>query len=233
MASLTRPVLVVLAALCPLGSIAAKTESFQLDPVHTRVAFQVSHAGFSSPIGTFSGTTGSLEFDEKDWSQAHVEVSIPLASLELGDAKWQEKILDSTFLDAKTFPQARFVSTLVESTGDHSAKVTGDLTMHGVTRPVSLNVTLNALKRHPLTFKRTAGFSANATLSRKDFGITAWKSVVGDEVRLIIEAEAVRGGESDREDPDREDPTRKDSESSEPADETSEPPTEPADADKK
>jgi polyisoprenoid-binding protein YceI len=209
MTLLTRSVLVVLAAICPLAGVAAKTESFQLDPVHTRVAFQVSHAGFSSPIGTFSRTTGALDFDEKDWSSAHLDVSIPLASLELGDAKWQEKILDSTFFDAKKFPQAHFVSTRVESTGEHSAKVTGDLTMHGVTRPVTLNVTLNALKRHPLTFKRTAGFSATATLSRKDFGITAWKSVVGDEVRLIIEAEAVRGG-----------------------DETSEPPTEPADADK-
>jgi polyisoprenoid-binding protein YceI len=180
----------------------AKTESFALDPVHTRLAFQVSHAGFSNPIGSFSRLSGSLEFDQDDWSTAHLSVRIPIDSLNLGDAPWQEKILDRTFFDAKKFPEARFVSTKVESTGTNSARVTGDLTLHGVTRPVTLTVTLNALRRHPLTLKKTAGFSATATLSRKDFGIDAWKSVVGDEVRLIIEAEAVRSHEPDAKDAD-------------------------------
>lgn len=181
------------AALLAAGAAAAKPESYALDPVHTRVAFQVSHAGFSNPVGSFSGTTGTLEFDDRDWSSAHLSVQIPIATLDLGDADWQEKILDRTFFDAEKFPEARFVSTRVEPTGENTAQVTGDLTLHGVTRPVTLAVTLNALKRHPLTLKKTAGFSATATLSRKEFGMTAWKSVVGDEVRLIVEAEALRG----------------------------------------
>jgi polyisoprenoid-binding protein YceI len=173
----------------------AKIENFELDPVHTRVAFQISHAGFSNPIGTFSGTTGTLSFDPDDWSSAQLSVHIPIATLNLGDVDWQEKILDPTFFNAKEFPEASFVSTRVESTGENTAQVTGDLTLHGVTQPVTLTVTLNALKRHPLTFKKTAGFSATATLSRKAFGMTAWSSLVGDDVHLIIEAEAHRSKE--------------------------------------
>lgn len=185
-----RPWLLLSAALLP--AVAAKAERYELDPVHTRVAFQVSHAGFSNAIGSFSGSTGTLDFDERDWTSAHLDVRIPITTLELGDVKWQEKVLDRTFFDAGQFPEARFVSTRVEPTGEHSAQVSGELTLHGVTRPAVLMVTLNALKRHPLTLKKTAGFSATATLSRKEFGIDAWKSVVGDEVRLIIEVEAIR-----------------------------------------
>ena len=186
--------LLLLASLSSPMSAAAKMEDFALDPVHTRVAFQVSHAGLSNPIGTFSGTTGTLSFDEDDWTTAQLTVNIPITTLDLGDVNWQKKILDPTFFNSAKFPDARFVSSKVERSGERTAQVTGELTMHGVTHPVTLAVTLNALKRHPLTFKRTAGFSATATLSRKEFGMDAWSSLIGDEVRLIIEAEAVRGG---------------------------------------
>lgn len=185
--------LLLLASLSSPAPAAAKTEDFELDPVHTRVAFQISHAGFSNPIGTFSGVSGTLDFDADDWTTAQLSVRIPIATLNLGDADWQGKILDPTYFNAAKFPEARFVSSKVEKTGDNTAQVTGDLTLHGVTHPVTLAVTLNALKRHPLTFKKTAGFSATATLSRKEFGMGAWSSFIGDEVRLIIEAEAIRG----------------------------------------
>lgn len=190
-------ILRMLSPLCLLSlawvqPVAAKPETYSLDPVHTRIAFQVSHAGFSNPIGTFSGSTGTLSFDEDDWSSTRLDVRIPIDSLNLGDAEWQKKVLDSTFFNVKKFPEAHFVSTLVEKTGEHSARLTGDLTLHGRTHPVTLEVTLNALKRHPMSFKKTAGFSATATLSRKDFGISAWEKVVGDSVQLIIEAEASR-----------------------------------------
>ena len=180
-------------ALCA-GLVAppARAERFAIDPVHTRIAFQVSHAGFSSPIGTFSGAHGTLDFDRADWSQARVDVRIPIATLDLGDADWRRRILDGTFFDAKRFPEARFVSTRVEPRGADAALVTGELTLHGVTRPVQLQVKFNRLARHPLTFRRTAGFSATATLSRKDFGMDHWPKLVGDEVRLLLEVEATR-----------------------------------------
>jgi polyisoprenoid-binding protein YceI len=192
----------LLASLSAPMPAAAKTENFELDPVHTRVAFQISHAGFSNPIGTFSGSSGTLSFDADDWTTAQLSVRIPIATLDLGDADWQGKMLDPTFFNAAKFPEARFVSSKVEKTGDNTAQVTGDLTLHGVTHPVTLAVTLNALKRHPLTFKKTAGFSATATLSRNAFDMGAWSSFVGDEVRLIIEAEATRSKQESGSEPD-------------------------------
>ena len=183
------PLAIVALAGAPLHAQAAR---YAIDPVHTRIGFQVSHAGFSSPIGTFSGARGWLEFDPADWSGARVDVRVPVATLELGDADWRRRILDDTFFDARKFPEARFVSTQVEPRGPDAALVTGDLTLHGVTRPVQLQVKFNKLARHPLTFRRTAGFSATATLSRKDFGMDKWSKLVGDEVRLVLEVEATR-----------------------------------------
>jgi polyisoprenoid-binding protein YceI len=189
------------AALLCTAAIAAPAQAasraYRIDPVHSRVAFQVSHAGFSQAIGTFSRARGRLDFDPEDWSTARLDVEIPLDTLDIGDADWRRRILDRIFLDAGKHPVARFTSTRVERGAGDTATVHGTLTLHGRSQPVALQVTLNALKRHPLTFKRTAGFSARGTLSRKAFGITAWNSVVGDAVSLIIEAEAVLDGDAE------------------------------------
>ncbi|AOD14344.1 YceI family protein [Xanthomonas fragariae] len=171
---------------------------YALDPVHTRVLFAVEHSGFSKALGTVSGSNGTLVFDPDDWAAARLDVTVPLRRADLGDAKWNDATLARNLLDAERFPDAHFVSTRVEASGQNHAKVTGNLTLRGVSRPVTLEVTLNVLKRHPLPpFRRTAGFSATATLSRAEFGIDAWKSMIGDTVELRIEAEAVREGRAD------------------------------------
>ena len=181
----------------PVTSASAKAEHFRIDPVHTRVAFQVSHAGFSNPVGSFSGSSGELDFDPDDVSGARVDVHIPITTLNLGDSDWQGKILDATFFDAKKFPEAHFVSTHVEKTGDSAYRIDGMLTLHGVSHPVQLQATFNALKRHPLTFRRTIGFSASGTLKRSNFGMTSWSSLVGDDVHLLIEIEAQKASTPD------------------------------------
>lgn len=188
------PALLLGLALAPLGVQAAGPETYHLDPVHTRVLFAIEHAGFSKALGTVSGSTGTLVFDRDDWRSARLDVHVPLQRLDLGDAKWNEAALAANLLDGKRHPDAHFVSTSVEPGETDHAKVCGDLTLRGVTKPVCMDVALNALKRHPLPpFRRTAGFSATATLSRADFGIDAWKNVIGDTVELRIEAEAMRG----------------------------------------
>lgn len=204
-----RPALTALAVLLasPFAH-GAGVEAYRLDPVHTRVAFAVSHAGFSDAIGTVSGSTGTLRFDPDDWRSAQLDVTVPLDRLDLGDAKWNAATLARNLLDGERHPQARFVSDAIEPVDASRAKVCGQLTLRGTTAPLCLDVKLNALKRHPLPpFRRTAGFSATATLSRAAFGITAWKSVIGDEVALRIEAEAVRDGGADREQPPVPEPT--------------------------
>lgn len=210
--------LVLAAAAAVAATPAARTadaDRYALDPVHTRVVFAVSHAGFSDAIGTVSGSTGTLVFDPDDWCCARLDVSVPIARLDLGDAKWNAAALAANLLDGARYPEARFISDTFEpvaATGTAvaaGAKVCGQLTLHGISRPLCMDVVLNALKRHPLPpFRRTAGFSATATLSRSDYGITAWKSVIGDRVELRIEAEAVRRGSADSaaDDPEPDDP---------------------------
>ncbi len=180
--------LLLVAAAAPAS---AGTAHYALDPVHTRVVFAIDHAGYSKSLGSVSGSSGTLEFDPDDWTTAKLEATVPLQRLDLGDADWNRAALD--MLDAKEFPEARFVSTRVEPVDAEHASVFGDLTLHGVTREVKLDVAFNQLKRLGLPpFHRIAGFSATATLSRAEFGIDAWKSMVGDEVQLRFEVEAVR-----------------------------------------
>lgn len=172
---------------------AAERETYALDPVHTRVVFEVSHAGFSQAIGTVSGTTGSLRFDPADWTSACLRAEVPLERLELGDARWNRAALAANLLDAGAHPMAVFTSTRVEPVDDTRARVHGVLQLRGVSREVVLEVQLNRSGRHPLPpFRRTVGFSATTEVSRADFGMDAWKTVIGDRVGIRIEAEATR-----------------------------------------
>ena len=171
----------------------AQPPAWTLDPVHTRVLVTVDHAGFSSALGTLSGAGGILHFTPGDWTDARVEVEIPLQRLDFGDADWNRATLGRGLLHARAHPVARFSSTRVEPVDARHARVFGTLQLRGVEREVVLEVRMNAARRHPLPpFRRTVGFSASAALSRSDFGVDAWSSLIGDRVELRIEAEATR-----------------------------------------
>lgn len=185
--------LVVSAVLSQAAARAAEPEVYALDPVHTRVMVAVEHAGFSKALGTASGSTGSVWFNPEDLAATRWDITVPLTRLDFGDAKWNAAVQAASLLDAKRHPDARFVSTSVTPIDAQHARACGDLTVRGVTAPLCLDVTINAVKRHPLPpFRRTAGFSACGTLSRKAYGLEAWPNVIGDRVELRIEAEAVR-----------------------------------------
>ena len=197
--SLVRRGLAVAAALMllPISTIAAERAqpppAWKLDPVHTRVMFAVSHAGFSNALGTVSGSDGGLLFDPQDWTGARLVVEVPLIRLDLGTADWNEAALAGNLLDGADFPTARFVSTTVTPRDPAHAQVCGELTLHGITRPLCMEVAVNAVERHPMPpFRETAGFSATTTLSRSAYGVDGWPSMIGDEVELRIEAEATR-----------------------------------------
>lgn len=191
------------AATCTIAS-AGEPVRYAIDPVHTRVVFEIDHAGFSKAIGTVTGSEGSLQFDADDWSSAKLDVVVPMQRLDMGDSGWSASVFAPRFLDVKRYPQARFVSTRVEQREDNRGTVCGELTLHGTTRPLCMELKLNRIARYPLPpFRRTAGFSATATLKRSDFGMTSWRSLVGDDVELRIEAELVRhDGEAARAKPD-------------------------------
>lgn len=178
---------------CVAPAARAELVTYALDPVHTRVLVGISHAGFSSALGTASGSVGVLRFDPDDWSTSTLDVRVPLARLDFGDAAWNRAVQAGNLLDVADHPEAHFVSTTVTALDPQRATVCGTLTLHGVTQPQCLAVTFNVRKRHPLPpFRQTVGFSATATLSRAAFGIDAWRSVIGDAVELRIEAEAIR-----------------------------------------
>lgn len=193
---------VLLASACLIGTgvEAAEPVSYALDPVHTRIALAVDHAGFSKAIGTVSGSTGVLIFDPDDWRGAELKAHIPMARIDFGDIRWNKAVLAGNLLDADNHPTAEFVSTRIEPIAPDRASIHGTLTMRGVSNEIVLDARLNAVKRHPLPpFRRTVGFSATTTISRRAFGIDAWPSVIGDTIELRIEVEAIRS-RTDRED---------------------------------
>jgi polyisoprenoid-binding protein YceI len=181
-----------------LGSNALATPGhFVIDPVHTRIAFRVEHLGLSHSIGTFSGANGTLDFDADDWHGAKLDVSIPLDRLDMGNDGWKKKVLSDAFLDSAKQPVAHFVATSVEPVDKTHAKVTGNLSLRGRDSTVVLDVTFNGLKRSLYTeFRKTAGFSATATLHRKDLGMDAYPDAVGEDVMIDIEAEAGQHADS-------------------------------------
>lgn len=174
--------------LLTAAPVAADSNTWRIDPVHTQILFSIDHQGFNRTLGMIKATQGRLDFDADDWSTARLGVTVDANSLLLGDAKWEQTVRSWRFLDTKKWPVARFRSHSVERIADDRGIAHGDLELHGRTRPLSLTFRLNKLANDPYAFKRTAGFSATASLKRSDFGMDKVLSAVGDEVELRIEA---------------------------------------------
>jgi polyisoprenoid-binding protein YceI len=171
------------------GTPAIAAESYTLDPSHTSVLYALNHLSFSTNRGIFRDVTGRLVLDEKTPSASRLEVTIKTASIDSFDASRDKAVRGAQFLDVEHFPEMRFVSTTVERTGETTAKVTGELTLHGVTRPVTLDATLVKEGNHPITGAQRLGFSAKGVVKRSEFGIMGFLPVVGDEVAITIDCE--------------------------------------------
>lgn len=170
----------------------AELRSYRLDPVHSRVVFSIDHIGLSKAIGSFAKPEGTLRFDPTDWTRAELQVDLELASLDLGDTEWNQRMLRRDFFHAKKHPQARFVSTRIEALDDENFLVHGQLMLRGETSEASMAVRFNGERRHPMTWRHTAGFSASMQLSRSELGMKAYPNVIGDAVTVTIEIEAQR-----------------------------------------
>jgi polyisoprenoid-binding protein YceI len=196
---------VVLAASPAIAQTAAKPApeppagQYFMDPAHTSVVFRVNHLGFSHYTARFSRVDGKLQFDPKQPAAMKVEATIDPASLELNapPAGFHEQLMGKDWFEAGKFAQISFRSNNVTLTGAHTAKVTGDLTLHGVTKPVVLDVTYNG-GYPPNSFDpggARIGFSAHGVLRRSDFGIAAGIPAPGstmgvsDQVDVAIETE--------------------------------------------
>ena len=163
-------------------------DTYKLDQGHTSVTFQWTHFGFSHPSGKFMNAVGSVTLDQAAPAKSSVEVSFAIAGVNTGVPALDKEFQEAGWFDAAKYPNATFKSTKVDVTGKDTAKVTGDLTIHGVTKPVTLDVKLNQLGQE--MGKATVGFTATGSINRSDFGLKQYVPAVSDQIDLSIEAEA-------------------------------------------
>ncbi|MGH8159862.1 MAG: YceI family protein [Rhodanobacter sp.] len=170
-------------------SVQAAPVTYKLDPNHTMVLFSWNHFGYSNPTADFGLGKGTLVFDEQHPAQSSVEVTLPLANLDTHVPALDKHLKEADFFNADQYPTVTFKSTKVQPLGGHKFKVTGDLTVHGVTKPVVLDATLNKVGPNPMTKTQAIGFDATTSLKRSDFGIGAYVPNVSDEISIRITTE--------------------------------------------
>jgi polyisoprenoid-binding protein YceI len=176
-------------ALAFSGTAHAEAVAYKLEKPHTQILFNVNHLGFSQSYGRFLDYTGEISWDQTNPANSTVNATIQVASLDMGDKTWNEHMLAPKYFNAAQFPVMTFKSTKIEVTGDKTANITGDLTLRGVTKPVTMAATMRGEGKNPFSGFDTAGFAATTTIKRSDFGMTEAIPMVGDEVNIIIEAE--------------------------------------------
>lgn len=183
--------MILVLALPAAPTFAADTYSFE--PDHTSAIFTYEHFGLSHPSGKIMGAKGTLVLDD-DPTKDVVDASLDMTTLTTALPDFDTMLKGKDYFDVVQFPTATFKSTSVVVTGDatdpKTADVTGDMTIHGVTKSVVLHVTFNKKAFNPALFKTGYGFTATAHLQRGDFGLSKYEPFVGDDIELVIEAEA-------------------------------------------
>jgi polyisoprenoid-binding protein YceI len=171
--------------------------TYRLDPRHASVLFRIRHEGLSWFTARFDTRDATLEFDPTDPSRSRLTASVDATSVNTGLLNPQgERAFDRSIgraIGAEATPQISFASTAIARTGEHSARVTGDLTMNGQTHPATLDVVFGGGRTDPLRGNAVVlGFSAHGEIRRSDWGVTQWSSFTGDVVQIVIEAELIK-----------------------------------------
>jgi polyisoprenoid-binding protein YceI len=186
--------LVAQSALAQSVSTDAKQQpsgTYQVDGRHTQVVFAIPHFGIFNYFGRFDKISGTLDFNANDPTKSTLNITIDAASVDTPSPQLVSELVAAPVFDTAHFPTATFKSTSIVRTGPNTGKVTGNLTLKGVTKPVTLDVTFNGGVKHPLAANAyIIGFHADTTIKRSDFNMTSmvWSSLVGDDVKLEIEA---------------------------------------------
>ncbi|MBF7683237.1 polyisoprenoid-binding protein [Acinetobacter sp. B5B] len=176
-------------AITSVCAVAAPV-SYKIDPSHTATVFSWNHFGFSTPSANFTDIQGTIHVDNQKPSNSSVDVTIPVSSVNTNVADLNKHFQDKEWFDAQTYPNITFKSTKVETKDKKHFKITGDLTVKGVTKPVVLNAVLNKQGTHPMTKAQAIGFNATTTFNRSAFGIASYVPNVGDKITVNITTEA-------------------------------------------
>ncbi|HEY1087536.1 MAG TPA: YceI family protein [Archangium sp.] len=169
--------------------------AYDIDTAHAAANFSVKHLGVSSVNGNLGDVTGTVDLDEKDVTKSKVNATIDVKGINTKQGKRDDHLRSPDFFDVEKFPTITFKSTKVEKGEGNKLKVTGDLTMHGVTKAVVLDGELAPEVANPFSGAKTRGFSATTMLNRKDYGLNWNKALetggvlVGEDVKVAIEAE--------------------------------------------
>ena len=181
-----------LVAACGLAQ--AKPVDYTILTKISRVAFNLEHQGFIQLFGTLRVTQGTLTFDSDDWSKSHVDVSMPVSSLDMGDGPWNGQIRgDDEWAPLFRTTAITFHSTRIRRIDATHGTLTGDLTLAGVTKPVTLKLRVNKIGRNDVLDTPSVGFTATTTIKRSAFGIKAYEDLVGDAISVQIQIEALEG----------------------------------------
>ena len=176
------------AAVAP---IAAASGTYKIDPNHTNVLVSWSHFGLSNPSINFGDADGAIVYNADDAAASSVEVTLPVSGISALATDFKDHLSAADWFDVAQFPSATFKSTSVQAAGTNKLTVAGDLTVKGVTKPVTLEVTVNGAGEHPMMKQPAVGFDATGTIKRSDFGLGAYAPAVSDEVKLRITTEAL------------------------------------------
>lgn len=182
---------VVTCCTAAFENVARGAETYTVDPVHSSISFMISHAGISNIHGRFNAFSGKITIDEADPSKSTFALEIPIESIDTNNVKRDEHLRAPDYFNAKQFPTMSFKSTKVKAV-DGGFDVTGDLTLHGVTKPVSFSLKGgDKVVEFPKGTKRI-GIVTNLAIRRSDYGMTVEPKALGDEVPILIGIEAAK-----------------------------------------
>lgn len=160
--------------------------TYAVEPSHTQIVFAYDHMGFTNNMGVIAQPTGTLTLDKANPAASKVSIEVPIANLTTGIPALNEHLAKPEFFDVAKFPKATFVSTGVKTDGPTGATITGNLTIKGITKPVTLDAEFYGAGANPMNKKENIGFVATGTIKRSDFGMGMAVPVVGDAVELKI-----------------------------------------------
>jgi polyisoprenoid-binding protein YceI len=169
--------------------VEVRSGSYVLDPAHGKITWSVDHMGFSTYVGQFTDVAGTLDLDVRNPAASTLSATIDTDSVGTLNDQLDSHLRTADFLDTANFPQAQFAATSIRLIDRDSAAITGNLTLRGVTRPVTIEADFNQAGINPVDQKYTLGFDGETTIKRSDFGINYGLPMLGDEVTLNLEAE--------------------------------------------
>lgn len=183
------------------ATAAPATTTWNIDPAHSAAEFKVKHMMISNVKGKFTGLSGRMQLDESNLTNSRVEATIPVATISTGDAQRDGHLKSADFLDAEKFGTFSFTSTKVEKTGSGELAVSGDLTLHGITKPVTFNIEGPSSPGKDPWGNTRVGLTATAKINRKDFGLT-WNTaletggvLVGEDVTITLDVQFVKAAQ--------------------------------------